>query len=72
MLGSRSAGQGLYEFAKRTGAPLALKDLGVSEDDLDKAADLAVENAYWNPRPITRSGIRQVLQLAWEGECPPE
>ncbi|MEM7463929.1 MAG: maleylacetate reductase [Pseudomonadota bacterium] len=72
MLGSKSAGQGLYEFAKRTGAPLALKDLGVSEADLDKAADLAVENAYWNPRPITRSGIRQVLQSAWEGQCPPE
>ncbi|MDQ0314547.1 maleylacetate reductase [Amorphus orientalis] len=63
-------GAALYDFALRVGAPSALKDLGLSEADLDRAADLAVQNAYWNPRPIERDPIRALLQDAWEGRRP--
>ena len=28
------------------------------EDGIDKAADIAVKNPYWNPQPIERNGIR--------------
>lgn len=63
-------GSGLYDFAAGLGAPLALRDLGLSEDGLDVAADLAVQNPYWNPRPIERAGIRRLLQSAWEGFRP--
>ena len=38
--------------------------------DLDKAADIAVQNPYYNPRPITREGIRALLQDAFEGRRP--
>ena len=38
--------------------------------DLDQAADLAVQNPYYNPRPITREGIRALLQDAFEGRRP--
>ncbi len=65
-----SVGGGLWDFAKETGAPLALKDLGLSEADLDRAAELATENPYWNPRPIDRQSIRALLQDAWEGKRP--
>ncbi|WP_455273790.1 maleylacetate reductase [Rhizobium herbae] len=65
-----SVGGGLWDFAKRTGAPVALKDLGLSEADLDRAASIAVENPYWNPRPIDRQSIRALLQDAWEGKRP--
>lgn len=65
-----SAGGGLWDFAKQIGAPLALKDLGLSEADLDRAADIATENPYWNPRPIDRRSIRALLQDAWEGKRP--
>jgi maleylacetate reductase len=65
-----SVGGGLWDFAKRIGAPMALKDLGLSEADLDRAADIATENPYWNPRPIDRQSIRALLQDAWEGSRP--
>ncbi len=65
-----SIGGGLWDFAKSIGAPLSLKDFGLVEADLDRAADIAVENPYWNPRPIDRASIRTLLQNAWEGVRP--
>lgn len=63
-------GQGLWDFAKSLGAPMALRDLGLKEPDLDRAADLAAQNPYWNPRPIERDAIRALLGRAWAGTCP--
>lgn len=65
-----SIGGGLYDFALTLGAPLALRDLGLKESQLDLAADLAVKNPYWNPRPVEREAIRALLQRAWEGARP--
>lgn len=65
-----TVGGGLYDLAASLGAPLALKELGVVEKDLDEAAELAVRNPYWNPRPIEKAGIRALLQNAWEGSRP--
>lgn len=47
-----------------------MKDLGLKESDLDRAAELAVKNPYWNPRPIERNAIRALLQRAWSGARP--
>lgn len=63
-------GGGLYDFAKSLGAPLALKELGLVEADLDRAADLAVKNPYWNPQPVERNAVRELLQRAWNGTRP--
>lgn len=65
-----SVGGGLWDFAKSINAPMALRDLGLTEADLDKAADIATENPYWNPRPIDKPSIRALLQQAWEGLRP--
>jgi maleylacetate reductase len=65
-----SIGSGLHEFARSLGAPLALKELGLQEAQLDHAADLAVKNPYWNPRPVERDAVRTLLQRAWEGARP--
>jgi hypothetical protein len=40
------------------------------EGGIDKAADLAVTNAYWNPRPLERDAIRDLIARAWAGEPP--
>ncbi len=69
-LGTRDAAAGLYDLAQQLGAPVALRDIGMPASGLDRAADLAVTDPYWNPRPIERSGIRQLLQNAWEGVRP--
>ena len=65
-----SLGRGLYDFAASIGAPLALRDLGMKEADLDRAAEIAARNPYWNPRPIEGKAIRALLQSAWEGARP--
>jgi maleylacetate reductase len=67
--GADAAG-GLYDLAKAIGAPVALKGLGMKESALDEAAQLATQNPYYNPRPIERAAIRQLLQDAWEGNRP--
>jgi maleylacetate reductase len=64
------AGGGLFDFARSVGAPAALRDFGLAEADLDRAADLAVANPYPNPRRIDRAGIRALLQAAWAGDRP--
>jgi maleylacetate reductase len=69
-LGAESAAAGLYDLALGQGAPCALKDIGMRADDLDRAADLAAANPYWNPRPIERNAIRDLLQRAYDGARP--
>ncbi|WP_349371790.1 maleylacetate reductase [Salinarimonas sp.] len=69
-LRAERAGAGLHAFATRIGAPTALRDLGLAEADLDRAADLATRNPYWNPRPVTREGVRALLDAAWRGDPP--
>jgi maleylacetate reductase len=63
-------GAALFDFAVSLGAPTRLKDFGLSEADLDRAASIAVANPYWNPRPFDQSAIRSVLQDAWDGRRP--
>ena len=69
-LGVKDAAQGIYDLIVRIGAPTALKDIGMPADGLDRAAQLATENPYWNPRPIERAGLRELLQNAYEGRRP--
>ncbi len=63
-------GGGLYDFARSLGAPLALKDLGLAEAELDLAAGLAMKNPYWNPQPVEKEAVRELLQYAWSGARP--
>jgi maleylacetate reductase len=70
LFGSPTAAAGLFQFARQIGGPRALRELGLDESVLDEAADLATQNPYWNPRPVERSEIRQLLQSAWAGEPP--
>lgn len=70
-LAASDAPGALYDLAKRLDAPLALKELGMKRADLDRAADLIVEHPYWNPAPVERAGIRDLLESAWLG-LPPD
>jgi alcohol dehydrogenase class IV len=46
----------------------SLKAFGMKESDIDKAADIAMSQPYWNPREIDRSSIRELIRRAWAGE----
>jgi alcohol dehydrogenase class IV len=65
-----TAASALFDLAHSLGAEMALKRLGLGEGDLDRIAAVAVENPYYNPRPVTREGIRALLQRAFDGERP--
>jgi len=69
-LGVDHAPRGLFALARQVGAPRALRDLGMPEDGIDKATDIALKNPYWNPRPLERTGIRALIAAAWAGEEP--
>jgi maleylacetate reductase len=47
-----------------------LKDIGMKEQDLERACDIAMANQYPNPRPLERLAIRRLLQDAFEGLRP--
>jgi alcohol dehydrogenase class IV len=72
-LGGAPAAQGLYELARKNGAPVSLRELGMKAEDLDTVVRLAVQNPYWNPRaigPDSSAALRDLLQQAWEGLSP--
>ncbi len=60
----------LYELADAVGAPRGLRDIGMPEAGIAQAAELAIANPYWNPRPIERDQIYGLLSRAWAGEPP--
>ncbi len=65
-----SAGTALYDFSREVNAPLTLRELGLTESDLDAATDISLANPYWNPRPLDKQEIRHLLQDAFEGNRP--
>jgi maleylacetate reductase len=69
-LGVADAAAGLFDLAVAVGARTSLAALGLPATALDRAADLAVQNPYDNPRPVTREGVRALLDDAWHGRRP--
>ncbi|NIE65404.1 maleylacetate reductase [Burkholderia sp. Ax-1719] len=64
------AGPLLFNLNAKLGIAPALADIGMPNQGLDEAADLACQNPYENPRPIERAAIRALLEDAWEGRAP--
>lgn len=59
---------GLNVLLQKLKVKTGLKEFGMKEGDIDKAADIAVSNPYWNPRPIEREPIRELIRRVWAGE----
>jgi alcohol dehydrogenase class IV len=68
--GCEDAAQGVFDLASRHGAPTSLRAIGMPADGLDRAAELAAETPYPNPRPLERAALRALLQRAFDGEAP--
>lgn len=69
-LGAEDAPVGLFALNRALGIPLALKEIGMPADGIDKAVELAMSSPYWNPRPIEKASLRELLQNAYEGRAP--
>jgi alcohol dehydrogenase class IV len=70
ILGSASAAPGVFDLAKNLGAPYSLKQLGMKEEDLERAADVAMKSPYPNPAPLEREKVLSLLRDAYEGKRP--
>jgi maleylacetate reductase len=60
----------IYDLIVAVGAKTALKDIGMKATDLDEAAELATRDPYANPAPVTREGVRKLLEDAYQGRRP--
>jgi alcohol dehydrogenase class IV len=69
-IGREDAASGLFELAGEIGVQRSLRELGMREQDIDRAAGIAVTNPYWNPRAVERGAIRGLIARAWAGTAP--
>jgi alcohol dehydrogenase class IV len=60
---------GLNKLLDRLNVVRALKDVGLKEEDVAKAASFAVKNQYSNPRPVEEDRVRELIRRAWAGEA---
>ncbi|CAH0046996.1 unnamed protein product [Clonostachys solani] len=59
---------GLNVLLTRLKVQRGLDHFGFKAEDVDKAADIAVSNPYYNPRPIERDLIRELIRRTQAGE----
>lgn len=69
-LGKHDAPQGLYDLEAALGLELRLAGIGMPAVGLERAARIAVESPYPNPRPVEYAGVLSLLQDAYEGRRP--
>jgi len=69
-LGASNPAHALFELSGRLGAKRALREIGMPESGVERAANLAIQKPYWNPRPIERGAIRDLIARAWAGDPP--
>ncbi len=68
--GSDTPATALFDLAQEGGAAVALRDLGMPEDGIDRAVEITLENPYFNPRPLEAEALRALLRSAWSGTRP--
>ncbi|MGE5748997.1 MAG: maleylacetate reductase [Gemmatimonas sp.] len=68
VMGVEDAPTEILTLARAIGAPLSLREIGMKESDLPRAAELAAERQYPNPAPVTIEGIRVLLDAAFRGD----
>ncbi|HEY1721189.1 MAG TPA: maleylacetate reductase [Magnetospirillaceae bacterium] len=60
----------LYDLAKSCGAKMALAEVGMRAEDIDRATEIALKAPYPNPRPLERNAIHKLLDDAFNGRRP--
>jgi maleylacetate reductase len=69
-IGAVDAPRGIYELEKSLGLPLRLADIGMQQADLERAARMASEAPYPNPRKVEYGPVLELLRNAYEGRRP--
>lgn len=66
--GGSDAVEGLNRLLEKLGVERGLRKFGMKEEDVEKAAGLAMEREYPNPRKLEKEKIKEVIRRAWAGE----
>lgn len=66
----RDAPAALQAINRAVGAPAGLAALGMPREAIARAVELALEHPYWNPRPLAREGLTQLISDAYDGAEP--
>lgn len=69
-LGVRDAPAGIFDLESGLGLRMKLADIGLREADLERAAAIATQSPYPNPRPVEYAGVLALLCDAYEGRRP--
>ncbi len=69
-LAQTTLARAIFDLASRCGAPTKLSQIGMKEDSLQEAAQIAVNQPYFNPRPFDEDQILTLLKSAYFGERP--
>ena len=69
-IGAPDAATGIFDLEKKLGLPLRLADIGMKEADLERAARIATEAPYPNPRKVEYAPVLDLLRNAYEGVRP--
>jgi alcohol dehydrogenase class IV len=69
-IGAHDAAAGIFDLEKNLGLPLRLADIGMKEADLERAARIATEAPYPNPRKVEYAPVLELLRDAYHGRRP--
>jgi alcohol dehydrogenase class IV len=69
-LGAADPARAIFNLAGRLGAKQALRDIGMPADGIERAVEMTMAAHYWNPRPLDKDGLRDLLTRAWNGAPP--
>jgi alcohol dehydrogenase class IV len=69
-IGAADAAAGLWDIQQALGIPMRLSEIGLEEADLERAARIAVDAPYPNPRKVEYAPVLELLRNAWLGRRP--
>ena len=59
---------GLNVLLDKLEVKCGLKEIGMKEEDIDRAAKIAISRSYWKPREIEPEAVRELIRRVWAGE----
>ena len=69
-LGASDAPGGIYDLETKLGLPMKLAAIGMKQTDLERAARIAADAPYPNPRKVEYEPVLELLRAAYSGERP--
>ena len=60
--------RGINELYRELGVGVNLASLGMPENGIGEAVDIAMSSPYKNPRALEKNGLQELIHRAWTGQ----